>query len=96
MKSFCQNSTKERYNVQLSGNELQILWSAIVSIFLIGGVTGSLINSWLSDKFGRKGALAVGNICGIIGAVLFLFVRTANSIELFLLGRLIVGESRYL
>ncbi|EZA58672.1 Solute carrier family 2, facilitated glucose transporter member [Ooceraea biroi] len=93
MQSFCQQSIKERYNVQLSDYELQILWSAIVSVFLIGGVSGSLINSWLSDRFGRKGALCVGNICGIVGGVLFLLVRVVNSVELLLLGRVIVGLS---
>lgn len=94
MQTFCNDSVRERYNVQLSSHELQILWSTIVSIFLIGGVSGSLIASWLSDRFGRKGALSVGNLCGIAGAVLFMLVRTMNSIELFLIGRVLVGESR--
>lgn len=94
MQSFCNDSIRKRFNVQISSNELQILWSAIVSVFLIGGVSGSLIASWLSDKFGRKGALSAGNLCGIVGAVLFLLVRTLNSIELFLLGRVFVGELR--
>ncbi|XP_011694473.1 PREDICTED: solute carrier family 2, facilitated glucose transporter member 1-like isoform X2 [Wasmannia auropunctata] len=93
MQSFCNESVRERYNVQLSSHELQILWSAIVSVFLVGGVSGSLIASWLSDRFGRKGALSFGNLCGIVGAVLFMLVRTVNSIELFLLGRVIVGLS---
>ncbi|XP_077260184.1 solute carrier family 2, facilitated glucose transporter member 1 isoform X1 [Temnothorax americanus] len=93
MQSFCNDSIREKYNVQLSSHELQILWSAIVSVFLIGGVSGSLIASWLSDRFGRKGALSVGNICGIVGAILFLLVRTMNSVELFLIGRAIVGLS---
>ncbi|KYM76416.1 Solute carrier family 2, facilitated glucose transporter member 1 [Atta colombica] len=93
MQSFCNDSIRERYNVQLSSHELQVLWSVIVSVFLIGGVSGSLIASWLSDRFGRKGALSIGNVCGIVGAVLFMFVRTMNSVELFLLGRVIVGLS---
>ncbi|XP_072751731.1 solute carrier family 2, facilitated glucose transporter member 5 isoform X2 [Anoplolepis gracilipes] len=93
MKSFCNDSIRERFNVQLSSHELQILWSTIVSVFLIGGVSGSLIASWLSDRFGRKGALSVGNICGIVGAILFLLVRDLNSVELFLLARVFVGLS---
>ncbi|XP_020295331.1 solute carrier family 2, facilitated glucose transporter member 1-like isoform X2 [Pseudomyrmex gracilis] len=93
MISFCNDSVRERYNVQLSGRGLQILWSAIVSVFLLGGVSGSLIASWLSDRFGRKVALRVGNICGVVGAVLFLLVRVTNSVELFLIGRVIVGLS---
>lgn len=94
MKSFCNDSIRENYNIQLSNHELQILWSAIVSVFLIGGVSGSLIASWLSDRYGRKGALIMGNICGIVGAILFLLVRNVNSVEFFLIARVIVGESK--
>lgn len=92
MQSFCNDSIRKRYNTQLSDYELQVLWSAIVSVFLIGGVTGSLLASWLSDRFGRKGALCVGNVCGIVAAILFLLVRIVNSVELLLIGRVIVGE----
>ncbi|XP_029168626.1 solute carrier family 2, facilitated glucose transporter member 5-like isoform X2 [Nylanderia fulva] len=93
MKSFCNDSMREKYNAQLSNHELEILWSTIVSIFLIGGVSGSLIAGWLSDRFGRKGALSVGNICGIVGAILFLLVRHLNSVEFFLIARVMVGLS---
>lgn len=93
MKSFCNDSIRENYNIQLSNHELQILWSAIVSVFLIGGVCGSLNASWLSDRYGRKGALIMGNICGIVGAILFLLVRSVNSVEFFLIARVFVGVS---
>lgn len=93
IQSFCERSIKEKHNVQLSDYQLQILWSAIVSVFLIGGVSGSLIGSWLSDRFGRKIALGVGNVCGIVGGVLFLLVRPVNSVELLLLGRVFAGLS---
>lgn len=93
MKNFCNQSVEERYGVKISKDGLSILWSTIVSIFLIGGVTGSLSASYLANQIGRKGALAVGNICGIIGGIMFLLVPTLNSIELFLLGRIFVGLS---
>ena len=91
IKVFCNESLEQRYNVQISEQGLNILWSAIVSIFLIGGVSGSLTAGLLADKLGRKGALAIGNICGIIGASFFLLTPTLNSVELLLAGRLIVG-----
>ena len=72
--------------------ELDFIWSAVVSIFLIGGVSGSLLAGLLADKIGRRRALAAGNLCGIIGAVMFLFVPTLNSIELLMAGRLMVGK----
>ena len=93
IKNFCNNSMKERYDVDISENSLKLVWSAVVSIFLIGGVTGSYISSCLADRYGRKGALCFGNVCGIAGAAMFFLVRKLNSIELLLAGRLVVGLS---
>ncbi|XP_076757739.1 solute carrier family 2, facilitated glucose transporter member 3 isoform X1 [Xylocopa sonorina] len=90
---FCNESIKERYGVDVSETGLKIVWSSVVSIFLIGGAIGSFLASWVADRYGRKGALCVGNIFGIIGALMFFLVRKLNSIELLLGGRLIVGLS---
>ncbi|XP_033218937.1 solute carrier family 2, facilitated glucose transporter member 1-like isoform X2 [Belonocnema kinseyi] len=93
IKDFCNQSLEERYRIQVSEEGLNILWSAIVSIFLIGGVSGSLTAGLLADKLGRKGTLAIGNLCGVIGALLFFLTPILNSVELLLAGRLIVGLS---
>lgn len=92
MERFCNESIKERYSINVSENGLKIVWSAVVSIFLIGGATGSFLSSWVANKYGRKGALCVGHIFGIIGATMFFLVQKLNSIELLLAGRLIVGK----
>ncbi|XP_076168288.1 solute carrier family 2, facilitated glucose transporter member 5 isoform X2 [Ptiloglossa arizonensis] len=88
---FCNESIKERYDVDISESGLKIVWSTIVSIFLVGGVTGSFIASWLADRYGRKRTLCVGNIFGIVGAIMFFSVQKLNSIEVLLAGRLSVG-----
>ncbi|XP_012282408.1 solute carrier family 2, facilitated glucose transporter member 1 isoform X2 [Orussus abietinus] len=93
MQDFCNQSFEQRYNVHLTKEELNVVWSMIVSIFLIGGVTGSLVASWIADRLGRRGALGIGNILAIIGAICFLVVRSLNSVELLLVGRLFVGFS---
>ncbi|XP_023248142.1 solute carrier family 2, facilitated glucose transporter member 1-like [Copidosoma floridanum] len=93
MKRFCNDSIKDNYGVEINSFWLNTLWSSIVSIFLIGGVTGSLISSVIANKLGRRGALAIGNVCGIIGAAMLFLVPIIHSVELFLLGRLIVGLS---
>lgn len=95
MKAFCNESIRQHYGNQLSDNGLNILWSAVVSIFLIGGVSGSLTSSFFANKLGRKGALVIGNICGILGAIMFLLTPTLNSVELLLIGRLLVGLYLY-
>lgn len=90
---FCNESVRERYGVEVSENGLKIIWSTVVSIFLIGGAVGSFLASWVADKYGRKGGLCAGNIFGIIGAGMFFLVRKLNSIELLLAGRLLSGLS---
>lgn len=92
MTAFCNETIRERFNVQLSPQGLDIVWSTVVSIFLVGGVTGSLSAGWLADKLGRRGALATGNIFGIIGAVFFISVKAINSVEFLMLGRVLVGN----
>lgn len=94
IKQFCNESIKERYDVDVSESSLKIIWSTVVSIFLIGGVTGSFIASWLVDKYGRKKTLCIGNIFGVLGALMFVLIRRLNSIELLLAGRLVVGRFR--
>lgn len=93
MKRFCKKSIKERYDVTITSENLDLLWSSLVSIFLIGGVTGSLNSSLLANSLGRRGALVIGNIFGLIGAIMFFLIPILNSIELFFFGRLIVGLS---
>ncbi|KAJ8683227.1 hypothetical protein QAD02_019019 [Eretmocerus hayati] len=93
LEKFCNETVEERYGVKLSPQTLTVLWSVIVSIFLVGGVTGSLGSSALADRLGRRGALIIGNICGIIGAIMFYLVPILNSLEFLLLGRLMVGFS---
>ncbi|XP_015606811.1 solute carrier family 2, facilitated glucose transporter member 1 isoform X2 [Cephus cinctus] len=93
MLAFCNASIQRRYGEEISYDSLHIVWAAIVSIFLIGGVSGSLTASSVADKLGRRGALGIGNVCGIIGAVLFLASKPFDSIELLMLGRLVVGLS---
>ncbi|KAK1124960.1 hypothetical protein K0M31_006304 [Melipona bicolor] len=91
--AFCNESIKERYDINVSKSALKIVWSSVVSIFLIGGAAGSFLSSWIADRYGRKGALCVGNIFGIIGAGMFFLILKLNSIEILLAGRFFVGLS---
>ncbi|KAF4532357.1 hypothetical protein B566_EDAN003661 [Ephemera danica] len=54
IKEFCNASIYTHYNSELNEIELNLLWSSIVSIFLIGGMAGSLSGGWLADKWGRN------------------------------------------
>ncbi|XP_054739317.1 solute carrier family 2, facilitated glucose transporter member 3 [Anastrepha obliqua] len=89
--AWCNETLHERYGANLSASGLDWLWSTVVSIFLIGGAIGSLGGANAANKFGRKGCFLISGGLFTIGGILFFFCRLAGSVEMLLLGRLIVG-----
>lgn len=51
IKKWC-NTTWAPY-VKLTDDNMNLLFSSIVSIFLVGGMIGSLAASWIADRAGR-------------------------------------------
>ncbi|CAD0197016.1 unnamed protein product [Chrysodeixis includens] len=93
IKRFCNESFITRYDVVLSEQWLNVLWSSVVSIFIVGGCTGSILGAVLANNLGRKMATVVTNVLSAAGALLFLLCQRANSVEMLILGRLLVGLS---
>ncbi|XP_037034957.1 solute carrier family 2, facilitated glucose transporter member 1-like [Bradysia coprophila] len=91
IQDWCVESFRDSYDVQLSASDLNLLWSGIVSVFLVGGAVGSLGGAWLADHFGRKRSLLACTFLFIVSAILFFFCRMANSVVMLIFGRLIVG-----
>ncbi|XP_012160833.1 solute carrier family 2, facilitated glucose transporter member 3 isoform X2 [Ceratitis capitata] len=91
IKVWCNETLHQRYGSNLSASGIDLLWSSVVSIFLIGGAVGSLGGARAANKFGRKGSFLISGGLFTIGAILFFFCRAAGSVEMLLLGRLIVG-----
>ncbi|XP_044732456.1 solute carrier family 2, facilitated glucose transporter member 3-like isoform X2 [Chrysoperla carnea] len=93
IKQFCNDSIYQQYDVTLSEGGLNFLWSCIVSIFIVGGVTGSLSGACIANRVGRKGALVCAYILALLAATGFMFSKSFQSVELLLLGRLLLGIS---
>ncbi|XP_066995888.2 solute carrier family 2, facilitated glucose transporter member 5 isoform X2 [Anabrus simplex] len=93
MKMFCNETVEATYGVQMSDGILSVLWSCIVSVFLVGGMAGSLCGSWVADRLGRKGAVATTSSLALTAAILFVSARPAGSVEMLLLARLLMGLS---
>ncbi|OWR52252.1 putative glucose transporter [Danaus plexippus plexippus] len=91
LKNFCNESFISRYDLPLDNRWLNVLWSAVVSTFIVGGCIGSLLGSVLADKLGRKKATISTNILFISGGVLFVSCRAADSVEMMIAGRFLVG-----
>ncbi|XP_018795871.1 PREDICTED: solute carrier family 2, facilitated glucose transporter member 1-like isoform X1 [Bactrocera latifrons] len=91
IKSWCLDAFAIRYNEQLNSSQVDLLWSAIVSIFLIGGIFGSFIAGGFCNRFGRKGSLLVSAFLLTLSGILLHFCRMTNSVEMLLIGRFTIG-----
>ncbi|XP_055602382.1 solute carrier family 2, facilitated glucose transporter member 3 isoform X2 [Uranotaenia lowii] len=91
IKIWCNETLFETYGSILSEDSLNTFWAAVVSIFLVGGVIGSLGGAWVADKLGRKKSFLCCGFLLVLGGVCFQFCRAIGSIELLMLGRLLVG-----
>ncbi|XP_013113676.1 solute carrier family 2, facilitated glucose transporter member 1 isoform X2 [Stomoxys calcitrans] len=91
VKAWCKKSLLERYDSNITESGLDMLWASIVSVFLVGGAVGSLGGAGAANKFGRKGCFLISGLLFAVGAIMFFFCRMANSVEMLILGRLLVG-----
>lgn len=53
MKAWAHETVQNIYGTNLNEAQLDLLWSFIVSIFIVGGVIGSFMGSYVADKIGR-------------------------------------------
>jgi len=91
IKDFINASFTEHFDRTSTENVLDILWSISVSIYLVGGCGGAFSAGWMADKFGRKKALLVCHVFNFVSAILFGLCKLANSFEMLIIARLIVG-----
>ncbi|XP_033828387.1 solute carrier family 2, facilitated glucose transporter member 11b isoform X1 [Periophthalmus magnuspinnatus] len=88
---FINQTWIERYNTSISENVLTLLWSAIVSIFTLGGLVGASLGGTLSVKLGRKGALLTNNAFSLTAALLMGISQSTGLFELLIIGRFFCG-----
>ncbi|XP_047039961.1 solute carrier family 2, facilitated glucose transporter member 1 [Helicoverpa armigera] len=65
--------------------------SIAVAIYCVGGMIGGIITGVVADRFGRKGGLLINNVLVFIAVGLQSTAKLANSAEMLILGRLLIG-----
>ena len=88
---FIEYTHKRRYGESPSKNTITIIFSAVVSIYCIGGMLGGFLTAYIAQRCGSRGGLLINNIFIFAGAVLMGFCEMAGSYEMLLIGRFIVG-----
>ncbi|XP_065571930.1 solute carrier family 2, facilitated glucose transporter member 14-like isoform X2 [Artemia franciscana] len=91
IKPFCNESMYSHYGIDLSESNLDLVWAFVVSIFLAGGLLGAVFGDRILHKVGRKFSFEICVLSHVIGAILFTVAKFASSVELLVLGRLLVG-----
>ncbi|KAL7737349.1 hypothetical protein ACLKA6_012962 [Drosophila palustris] len=91
IRAWCEATLVARYDLQLSASALDLLWSMVVSLFLVGGAVGSVTGASIANRFGRRGSFYICGVLLLLGSVCFYVCRWLSSVELLLLGRLLVG-----
>lgn len=72
MQEWCNETLIKRYDLHL-GEDLTILWSFIISIYLVGACIGSLFSATFADKLGRFVLLSLSIVFRFI-AIVMVFV----------------------
>ncbi|CAH2064540.1 unnamed protein product, partial [Iphiclides podalirius] len=67
------------------------VWSITVAIYCVGGMIGGVLTGFVADRFGRKGGLLLNNALVFLAAALEGGSKVANSAEMLILGRLLIG-----
>nr|CAI5823075.1 unnamed protein product [Callosobruchus analis] len=93
IREFCNDSISAHYGDAPSESALNLVWSAVVCIFIIGAAVGSLGGSALAARWGRKGVLVICAALAALAALMFFACKAARSVEMLVLGRLLAGLS---
>ena len=68
-----------------------LLYSNASSIMFLGGIIGSNLAAYLSDRFGRRPAILVHNLLSCFGGTLIMLAKPFSSAAPLVLGRLVYG-----
>uniref|UniRef100_A0A8B9LC16 Solute carrier family 2, facilitated glucose transporter member 5 n=1 Tax=Astyanax mexicanus TaxID=7994 RepID=A0A8B9LC16_ASTMX len=91
IQNFINETFQERWAIQLEVYEITLIWTFIVSIFSLGGLTGALLAGPMSIHFGRKKTMLLNNIFLMSSALLAVTSREARSFEMIIISRFLVG-----
>ncbi|XP_004455325.2 solute carrier family 2, facilitated glucose transporter member 3 isoform X2 [Dasypus novemcinctus] len=91
IKDFLNYTLEEKLESRPSEVLLTSLWSLAVAIFSVGGMIGSFSVGIFVNRFGRRNSMLIVNLLAIGGGCLMGFSKIAESVEMLIAGRLVIG-----
>lgn len=91
IKDFINYTLEEKLENPPNEVLLTSLWSLSVAIFSVGGMIGSFSVGLFVNRFGRRNSMLLVNLLAVAGGCLMGFAKIAESVEMLILGRLVIG-----
>jgi len=91
IQNFTNHSYYSHYGTYLDKSQQDVIFTAITSTFIIGGMFGAMVGGIVADKIGRKRGLIFSQTMGLLGGVIMSISSPTHSWEVLLVGRLVVG-----
>ncbi|XP_078281365.1 solute carrier family 2, facilitated glucose transporter member 1-like [Rhinoraja longicauda] len=91
IEGFINDTWIKRFHEPVSSTSLTSIWSLAVAIFSVGGMIGSFSVGLFVNRFGRRNSMLMVNVLAFIAAALMGLSKAANSFEMLIAGRLIIG-----
>lgn len=91
IKLFINESHQAHYGVELSDSNIRAIYTAIVSMFVVGGMVGAMGGGYVADRLGRREGLIASQVMGVLGGIVSAISKPTAAWEVLLVGRLIVG-----
>ncbi|KAJ3602476.1 hypothetical protein NHX12_030231 [Muraenolepis orangiensis] len=91
IQSFINSSWYQRYEETPPPQTVTLIWSLIISAYAVGGLCGAASIKFFNGKFGRRKTMAGNSLFFIVGGVVMLTSKYANSFEMIVVARFLFG-----
>ncbi|XP_056461860.1 solute carrier family 2 member 9, like 1 [Gadus chalcogrammus] len=91
IKNFINSSWYERYEEYPPSATVNLIFGVIISTYAVGGLFGAAGVKFATGKFGRKKILIGTCLFSVVGGVIMLTSKNANSFEMIVAARLMNG-----
>ncbi|KAL1265661.1 hypothetical protein QQF64_003688 [Cirrhinus molitorella] len=91
IQSFINSSWTYHYGDVPGEKTITFIWSAVVALYALGGLTGSLSVRYFTSHLGRKGTMLLNSGMTIVATVIMYISKPTYSFELILVARFLFG-----
>ena len=93
-QTICNNATipeDQPGNIQSDLNDVTLAWALSTAIYAIGAAIGGLIGGPISDKIGRRYAIFLNAVLGVVVSIILGATRIIGSYAVLIIARTLIG-----